>query len=269
MDETTDACGDTPDPETGADEDGTSDRLHAAEMDIAHLQRRQDDLDQRLWRQHRRLLVAVDMIRKQEGYDMADIQADITKLTDSEVAAEGRVSAEVAALRAEVDAALKAGAVPASALAGIEAVTARLEALAQPAPVDPTTPAGTPAPGTPSGTVPTPAPGTPPADPGTGTLPVAPAVPPPPVVTPAPVSAVRSLYTFDGIAATVDHTEWPTAPVTTADGKALYYFKDDVAPSDAKGDGLGGVWHHYTGATAPVSPPAPVASPAPAPAPAG
>jgi len=182
MGETTDAYGDTPDPETGTDEDGTSDRLRVAEMDIAHLQRRQDDLDQRLWRQHRRLLVAVDMIRKQEGYDMADIQADITKLTDSEVAAEGRVSAEVAALRAEVDAALKAGAVPASALAGIEAVTARLEALAQPAPVDPTTPAGTPS-GSAPGTPPAPAP----VDPGTGTPPVAPA--PAPAPTTAPVTS--------------------------------------------------------------------------------
>ncbi len=35
MGETTDAYGDTPDPETGTDEDGTSDRLRAAEMDIA------------------------------------------------------------------------------------------------------------------------------------------------------------------------------------------------------------------------------------------
>jgi len=184
MDETTDAYGDTPDPETGADDDETSDRLHAAEMDIVHLQRRQDDLDQRLWRQHRRLLVAVDMLRKQEGYDVADIQADITNLTAAETAAEKRVSAQVKALRAEIDAAKNAGGVPASALAGIEAVTARLEALAQPAPADPTTPAGTPA-----GTLPTPAPAPAPADPGTGTPPVAPASAPAPGPAPTPAPA--------------------------------------------------------------------------------
>lgn len=186
MGETTDTFGDMPDPEAGVADDGEMrDRLQAAEMDIVHLQRRQDDVDQRLWRQHRRLLVAVDMIRKQEGYDVADIQSDITKLTDSETAAEGRVAAEVAALRAEVDAALKAGTVPASALAGIEAVTVRLEALGLPAPTDPTPPAGTPPAPTPTpGTSPTPTPA--PADPGTGTPPVAPAPAPTPVSVPAP-----------------------------------------------------------------------------------
>ena len=26
-------------------------------------------------------------------------------------------------------------------------------------------------------------------------------------------------------------------------GKPVYYFKDDKAPGDVKGDGVGGVWH--------------------------
>jgi len=93
--------------------------------------------------------------------------------------------------------------------------------------------------------------------------------------TPATSAPARTLYTFDGDASTVDHAEWPTAAFVTADGKALYYFKDDVAPGDAKGDAVGGVWHRYTGATNPAPTPAPTdggtgtppVAPAPSPAP--
>lgn len=67
-----------------------------------------------------------------------------------------------------------------------------------------------------------------------------------------PVPLPKAVYTFDGDPATVDHAEWPDASQKTGDGAPLFYFSGDTAPGDAKGDGAGGGWHHYSGPTVPA-----------------
>ncbi len=67
----------------------------------------------------------------------------------------------------------------------------------------------------------------------------APAAPASPAAAPE-----RTEYVVDpGVA--VDATEWPASGSTAADGRTLYHYAGDTAPGDAKGDGLGGVWHVY------------------------
>lgn len=98
----------------------------------------------------------------------------------------------------------------------------------------------------------------------------APAPPgPDPTPGPAPSPAARSVYTVDA-GATVDTRAWTATTEQTADvpPKPLYNFAGDTAPGDRKGDGLGGVWHLYTGQVQPVPGPAPGPAPVP-PAPAG
>lgn len=91
--------------------------------------------------------------------------------------------------------------------------------------------------------------------------PVAPPAPSPapgpsPTPGPAPIPATRSVYTVDA-GTPVDTTQWTTTNEQTTDTppKALYNYTGDTAPGDHKGDGLGGVWHLYTGPV--TSPPAP------------
>lgn len=70
----------------------------------------------------------------------------------------------------------------------------------------------------------------------------------------APASAAsRAVYTYDGDAAAVDQSLWPKAPVETDSGAPLFYYANDQAPEDHNGDGIGGVWSLYTGATQPAS----------------
>ena len=73
----------------------------------------------------------------------------------------------------------------------------------------------------------------------------------PPVA--APAAPERTEYVVDpGVA--VDAAEWPVSGSTASDGRALYFYAGDTAPGDAKGDGLGGVWHVYHDpAAAPVA----------------
>jgi hypothetical protein len=77
--------------------------------------------------------------------------------------------------------------------------------------------------------------------------------PPPP---PPPPPAALPVYTHDGPVDSADAAAWPATnpPLVTADGNAspLFNFAQDVAGEPAKGDGLGGVWHLYTGATQPA-----------------
>ncbi len=80
---------------------------------------------------------------------------------------------------------------------------------------------------------------------------------------PAPVPAqAQSVYTVDA-GNVVDTTQWTATGEETTDTppKPLYTYAGDTAPGDKKGDGLGGVWHLYTGATQPVAPPAPGSAP--------
>jgi hypothetical protein len=75
-------------------------------------------------------------------------------------------------------------------------------------------------------------------------------VPTPP---PFPVIA-RSVYTFDGDPGAVDTTQWILTAEETTDvpPRALYDYALDVNPGDKLGDGVGGVWHLYSGAVQPV-----------------
>jgi predicted lipoprotein with Yx(FWY)xxD motif len=55
--------------------------------------------------------------------------------------------------------------------------------------------------------------------------------------TPTPIPA-------DGVTATLASSPRPdTGNQLTWDGKPLYHYSADSAPGDAKGDGVGGVWH--------------------------
>ncbi len=67
---------------------------------------------------------------------------------------------------------------------------------------------------------------------------------------PTPAPAARSVYTIDP-GNTADGNVWPTAPLLTTDTppQQLYYYSGDTAPGDKNGDGLGGIWHLYTGPT--------------------
>ncbi len=93
--------------------------------------------------------------------------------------------------------------------------------------------------------------------------------PPAPPVPPAPPASAKSVYWVDAGMA-VDTAQWPatTGQTTDVPPKPLYNFAGDTAPGDKKGDGLGGVWHLYTGQVQPVPGPAPGPAPVP-PAPAG
>lgn len=76
---------------------------------------------------------------------------------------------------------------------------------------------------------------------------------PPPVVTPPPVLAPQAVYEIDGDVVD-DPAQWSSAPFTAADdgGRPLFYFAGDTAGGPANGDGVGGVWHVYTGTLANV-----------------
>lgn len=83
------------------------------------------------------------------------------------------------------------------------------------------------------------------------------AVKPTPPTPPAPV-APRSVYTAD-VGTPIDTNQWTATTEQTTDTppRPLYNYAGDTAPGDRKGDGLGGVWHLYTGQTRPVpAPPA-------------
>jgi len=119
-----------------------------------------------------------------------------------------------------------------------------------PVPATPAAPApSTAVPSAPSAPAPLPAPTV--ALPGIGAQPVA-----APATEGPTAAAGRALYTFDGDPATVDHAAWPQANERTVDGKLLFHYSGDTAPGDATGDGLGGVWHRYTGATTAAPSPA-------------
>lgn len=79
-----------------------------------------------------------------------------------------------------------------------------------------------------------------------------------------PAPAKQSVYTFDGDPTTVDTTLWVITQEETTDvpPKRLYTYTGDTAPGDAKGDGIGGVWHHYTGPVQPLGGKAAETSPA-------
>ena len=61
------------------------------------------------------------------------------------------------------------------------------------------------------------------------------------------------VYTYDGDPTTIDGTSWTAAHEATADGHPLYHFAHDEAGQPPAGDGLGGVWHLYTGPTQPAA----------------
>lgn len=75
---------------------------------------------------------------------------------------------------------------------------------------------------------------------------------------PAPV-AVASVYTFSGDPAVtpIDTTQWIPAKEETTDVPplSLYTYALDVVNGDKLGDGVGGVWHLYTGPVQPVAGP--------------
>jgi hypothetical protein len=75
----------------------------------------------------------------------------------------------------------------------------------------------------------------------------------------------RPVYTLDDSDASVDPGMWPLSGYETPEGHALYFYAGDtpasgegvsVAPA---GDGIGGIWHAYTGAIQDI-PAAPAAS---------
>lgn len=103
------------------------------------------------------------------------------------------------------------------------------------------TPAPTPAPTAPAPTGGTPAPAPTPASP-TSPAPSAPA-------------AEQSVYVFDGDPSTVDTTVWPSSGLETQEAtpRPLFHYSSDVNPGETNGDGVGGVWHVYTGPTQPAS----------------
>lgn len=158
-----------------------------------------------------------------------------TAMSTSEQAVIDAITAEIttAASNIEAEIAALAAAHPAADLTALKAAADSLAAIAP-------TPAPAPAP------APTPAPA--------------------PEPTPAPVAtATVSVYTFDGDPSTVDVAQWTKANIETTDTppKSLYFYGGDTAPGMAAGDGLGGVWHLYSGATQPVTAPAPEPQPAP------
>jgi hypothetical protein len=65
----------------------------------------------------------------------------------------------------------------------------------------------------------------------------------------------KPLYYTSSVEA-VDQSVWPESTVTTPEGHKLYTYTNDVAGSVPQGDGAGGIWHVYSGAVVPVSPPA-------------
>lgn len=73
-------------------------------------------------------------------------------------------------------------------------------------------------------------------------------------------SEQKPLYTYSGPEGQVDLSVWSKAPLATVDGQPLYTYAADAAGGAASGDGLGGVWHVYTGATTGPSAPAAAAS---------
>lgn len=100
-------------------------------------------------------------------------------------------------------------------------------------------------PGAPAAAVATPAAAAP-ADPAAAAAPAEPAA--------AAASTKASEYTFDGDPTTVDVNQWTLVSEETAEAtpRRLYTFAGDMSPGQTSGDGLGGVWHLYTGPTQPV-----------------
>jgi hypothetical protein len=90
------------------------------------------------------------------------------------------------------------------------------------------------------------------ADPGAQTP------PPPPPPAPSPTGPTQSVYTFDGDPTTVDTSQWVLTEWETTETppRRLYLYTGDHNPGDKNGDGLGGVWHVYEGATQQVQAPA-------------
>lgn len=179
------------------------------------------------------------------GAALADLEATVTALKAEQDAA-GATPARIASLDTQITQAKDS---VAKAMAAILPPAAP-PAAAPPAAAPPSAPAGTAAPPPVTGD-----PGTaPPAEASAANV----GAPPPTSILgqPLPAAPVRSAYTFDGAddSRGIDHNQWPDAHATS-DGvppQKLYYFSGDVAPGDAKGDGVGGVWHLYTGTRVPA-----------------
>lgn len=69
-----------------------------------------------------------------------------------------------------------------------------------------------------------------------------------------PAPAQRSVYTTDGDPSAVDATSWPGTGLQTTESppRPVFFYAGDTSPGDKNGDGVGGVWHLYTGQTAPA-----------------
>lgn len=71
-----------------------------------------------------------------------------------------------------------------------------------------------------------------------------------------PGAIAKSVYVVDA-GAPVDTTQWiPTGTQTDeTPPRPLYTYVGDTAPGDEKGEGAGGIWHLWTGASQPIPPP--------------
>lgn len=170
---------------------------------------------------------------------MEDTQAHLDEVVDDLDAVFDDLEAELATLKAQPAAA-------AVDFSKADALVAKARAAAPPpapiAPAAPVTPTAPPADNSPAAQPP----------PSTATASGA----NPQATAPQGSVGARPVYTYDADPTTVDTTEWKPAGLTTTDGHPLWFFSGDQAGDiGARGDGINGVWHVYTGKTlGPVQP---------------